>query len=270
MTLSALILLALLQGFTEFLPISSSGHLVLGQHLLGVSSPGVYLEVVLHLGTLVSVIVVFRRDLALLVKAAWDMVSTPFSRVRRAPNPYRRLVLLLVIGSIPAGLAGVFLGDLFAGLFSDLRAVGLALIVTGGIVLYTGTASGNRDLGRLTIKDAISVGLGQALAITPGLSRSGSTIAAGLFCGLNRDAAVRFSFLLSLPVILGAGLLEIPAALASELTYPAWWLLIGALVSALTGIVAILWLLDLLRKGRVRYLAYYVFALGLVTLIWVR
>ncbi|HSL94190.1 MAG TPA: undecaprenyl-diphosphate phosphatase [Bacillota bacterium] len=270
MTLGALLFLALLQGLTEFLPVSSSGHLVLGQHWLNVSSPGVYLEVALHLGTLVSVLIVFRRDVLLLLKAVLDMVVTPFTRKKVGPDPYRRLAFLLIIGSIPAALAGIFLGDVFASLFADPRVVGVSLLATGVLLLYSGRTPGPRDLSRINLKDALMIGLGQALAITPGLSRSGTTIAAALFRGLSRDAAVRFSFLLSLPVILGAGLLELPAALQGEMHYPAWWLLIGALVSAASGIVAILWLIKLLKQGRLRFLAYYVFALGSITLLFVR
>ena len=270
MTFGAIVLLALIQGLTEFLPVSSSGHLVLGQHWLGVASPGVYLEVVLHLGTLVSVLIVFRRDVFLLLRAAGSMLLAPFVRQRALPDPYRRLVLLLILASVPAALSGIFLGDVFASLFASPRAVGVSLLITGAIVLYSGQAQGLRGVKNISVRDALIIGLGQALAITPGLSRSGTTIAVGLFRGLDRDAAVRFSFLMSLPVILGAGLLEVPAALNSELAYPAWWLMAGAVVSATSGVLAILWLMRLLREGKLRFLAYYVFVLGLATLFFVR
>lgn len=270
MTFGALLFLALLQGLTEFLPVSSSGHLVLGQHLLGVASPGVSLEVALHLGTLISVFVVFRRDILFLLRAAWGVVISLFGRGGHGPDPYRRLVLLLLVGSVPAALAGLFLSDFFTRLFGDVRTVGVSLLVTGVVLLYSGRLMGRRSFDRMGLRDALAVGLGQALAIVPGLSRSGTTIAAGMTCGLDRDAAVRFSFLLSIPVILGAGVLEMPAAMSGELAYPLWWLLAGVLVSAVSGVLAILWLIKLLKQGKLRFLAYYVFALGSLTLLFIR
>lgn len=270
MTFLAVVILSIIQGLTEFLPVSSSGHLVLGQHFLGVQSPGIVLEVVLHLGTLVSVIVVFFKDILGLFKATLDIITRPFTREISVHTPYRKLILLLIIGTIPAVLSGFFLDELFESLFASPRVVGFTLLLTGVILYYSARLQGSKGLDKVSVTDAVVVGVAQGLAITPGISRSGSTVALALFRGLDRDTAVRFSFLLSLPAILGAAVLKIPALAASPVDYPSWWLWIGGLVSAGFGILAILWLVKLLQKGKLQYFSYYVWALGIFTLIMVR
>jgi undecaprenyl-diphosphatase len=270
LNLLAIVILALIQGFTEFLPVSSSGHLVLGQYFLGVQSPGIVLEIVLHLGTLVSVVVVFFRDIVKLVRAGLDIMVNPFLRRPSEHRAYRKLVLLLIVGTIPAGLAGFFLDDLFEALFSAPRAVGITLLLTGAVLFLSSRLRGRRTLHELTITDAIVVGAAQGLAITPGLSRSGFTVAAALFRDLDRDTAVRFSFLLSLPAISGAAIVKVPAITSATIDYPVSWLWIGSLISAASGVLAILWLVKLLKGGKLKYFSYYVWAIGVLTLIVVR
>ena len=270
MTLGALIVLAILQGLTEFLPVSSSGHLVLGQHLLGEKSAGVYLEVALHLGTLVSVLVVFHRDVAKLIWAGWSIVRAPFQKGPASPDPYRKLLVLLAVGTLPTALVGVFLSGVFTALFASPRLVGVSLLITGVILYLTGRLSGKKRLEKVTLVDALVIGLGQSLAITPGISRSGTTIATALFRGLDRDAAVRFSFLMAVPAIFGAGVMELSGLTGASLDYPIYWLVIGATVAAVTGIGAILSLVKILKQGKLHYFAYYVWALGLLTLLVLR
>ena len=271
MTLGDIVTLAVIQGLTEFLPVSSSGHLVLGQHLLGVQAPGVALEVALHLGTLLSVCIVFARDIKQLLVACLSFAgSKPSGMQDDEIKLYRRLVLLLLFASVPTGLIGVGLKEVFIALFSAPRFVGFALIVTGIILLVVSRLQGTKTLWDMRIRDALAVGLAQGLAITPGISRSGLTISTGLFLGYDRETATRFSFLLSIPAILGASLLEIPAALDVGFTVPLSWIAVGVLVAAFTGVLAILGLVQMLKRGKLSYFAYYVWAVGILTMLLVR
>jgi len=269
LTIGAIILLAIVQGLTEFLPISSSGHLVLAQHLLGVTSPGVSLEVALHLGTLLSVIIVFFADIMGLARAAISMLLDPSNRQSKSLLPYRRLLLLLIVGSVPTGLIGFFFADTFEFLFSSPRFVGYALIGTGIILSVSSKKQGRRTLPEVTFVDALWVGLAQGLAITPGISRSGTTIAAGLWRDFDRDTATRFSFLLSLPAILGAAALKTPELLTDYAAHPLWQVIVGIAISALVGIVAIKYLVAMLKRGKLRYFAYYTLLVGTLTILFV-
>lgn len=271
MTLGDIITLAVIQGLTEFLPVSSSGHLVLGQHLLGVQAPGVALEVALHLGTLLSVGIVFARDIRQLLVACLSFVGfKPGGRQDDEIRLYRRLVLLLLFASVPTGLIGVGLKEVFIALFEAPRFVGFALIVTGIILLVVSRLQGTKTLWDMRIRDALTVGLAQGLAITPGISRSGLTISAALFLGYDRETATRFSFLLSIPAILGASLLEMPAVLDAGFTVPLSWIAVGVLVAAFTGVLAIVGLVQMLKRGKLSYFAYYVWAVGILTMLLVR
>ncbi|HHW14719.1 MAG TPA: undecaprenyl-diphosphate phosphatase [Firmicutes bacterium] len=243
--------LGLAQGLTEFLPVSSSGHLVLLQHFLRVPEAGVAFDVFLHLATLLAVVVYFWADL-------WKVARDG-----------RRLLLVLV-GTVPAGLAGVLLEDFFTRLFSSITAVGLALIGTG-VILWGAErlAAGyrrRRTLERMTLADAWWVGVGQAVAIIPGLSRSGSTIATGLALGLERETAARFSFILSVPVVLGAAILQLRhlpfASLQAGLPLAA-----GFLVAFVSGLAAIWILLGVVKRSRLRIFSWYVWAVGVLVLL---
>ena len=271
LTLGDIVTLAIIQGLTEFLPVSSSGHLVLGQHILRVQAPGVALEVALHLGTLLSVFIVFARDINQLLVACFSFFGYRPSDMQDAEvKLYQRLVLLLVLASVPTGLIGIGLKEVFVALFSAPRFVGFALIVTGVVLLVVSRLRGTKTLRAMSIRDALAVGLAQGLAITPGISRSGLTISTGLFLGYDRETATRFSFLLSIPAIVGASLLEARALLGVGLEAPLSWIAVGVLVSALTGVFAILGLVQVLRRGKLSYFAYYVWAVGILTMLLVR
>lgn len=277
-------MLGLLQGATEFLPISSSGHLVLGQHLLGLDLPGLSFEVIVHVGTLVAVVAAYRRDVAALVRGALEVLQQPRAVIRdpllrrRAGGlgPDGRLAWLLVLGSIPAGLVGVLGKRWVEAAFSDLRMVAVGWLVTAFLLLGADRAMGAGRRGAPASRDgagdpgtgqALWMGLFQAVAVWPGISRSGSTVAAGLFAGLPAEAAARFSFLLSIPAIGGAALLDVLDVLQAGLALPAGPLLVGFLSAAVSGYLAIHGLLALLRRGRLAFFAVYCLILALVLLI---
>ena len=204
--LQALILGAV-QGLTEFVPISSSGHLVLVPEVLGWTRPGLAFDVLLHVASLIALVVYFRSDLIAIVGGA----------VRNEPGA-RRLGLLLIVGNVPAGIAGLLLADYFEGTFEDASAAALQLLLTAVILVAAELMLARhvrkqrrlRDIEDLTVADSLAIGVAQAVAIFPGISRSGSTIAAGLGLRIERDAAARFAFLLAIPALAGAALVELP------------------------------------------------------------
>ncbi len=251
-------LLGIVQGLTEFLPISSSGHLVIGQHLLGLDEPHLLFDVAVHVGTLLAVVLVFFDDL-------WSMLRSLLPWCDGDPAS-RRMVWLVAIGTVPAACAGLVLQDLFESLFGSTTAVGAALLLTGLILFLTmHIPLGQRDIGSMSWRSALLVGVAQALAIIPGISRSGATISAGLALGMQRDLAARFSFILSIPAILGALLLQLRdvSGLSGEQLMP---LLIGAILAAVTGYIALRILLSLVQRGKLHWFAYYCWCLGLITL----
>jgi len=247
------IVLGIIQGLTEFLPVSSSGHLVLAEQLLNVKMPGVTFEVIIHLGTLVSVLIYFRTRLWRLVKALFD----------REMVGERRMVLYLVIGTVPAGLAGILLKDLFEKTFSNPVETSIELIITGLILLiprFFRVGSKGVSLG-----STIIMGIGQAIAILPGISRSGTTIVSGMLAGVKPSEAAEFSFLLSIPAIGGAvllegkHLLEIQSALLLPYT-------VATIVSFLFGLLSVYVVLASVKRGKFDYFAYYCFAIGAIGL----
>lgn len=247
-------ILGLVQGLTEFLPISSSGHLVLFQKLFGIAEDALIFDVSLHLGTLVAVLVVFWSDI-------WNMVRRPFSR----------LTLLVVAGTIPTALIGLSLSDFFEELFKSGKTLGLEFLVTGAVLWWAESVrSQNKNLQQTGYLDALFIGTMQGLAIMPAISRSGLTIAGALFRGLNRELAARYSFLLSVPAILGAAvftakpLLSNPQLAAGVEPVP---MLVGTLVAAVSGFAAVKFMLRLLTQGSIRVFSYYVWALGGLILV---
>ena len=248
------ILLGLVQGITEFLPVSSDGHLVLVEHLLGVHTPGVVVEVMLHVATLGSILVVFGRRFANLVAG-----------VLRRDREQLQYAGLLILGMVPAGLVGVLLRDLVARAFDSLWVTAAGFWVTGLALWYAGRSRpGSAE--RPTAGQAVLIGVAQALAILPGVSRSGMTVASGMRAGLSAVRAADFSFLMAIPVIAGAGLLE-ARHITTDLGHAgAGPLLVAAVVAFLSGVWAIRWLVALLAAGRFHRFAPYCFAIGAFTL----
>lgn len=249
------VLLGFIQGLTEFLPVSSSGHLVIFQHLLGIQEPPLTFDTLVHLGTLVPVFIVFWPDIA---------------RIFR--KPFSRLPILIIVGCIPAALMGIWLEPVFEKAFESLLVVGIGLLITGGILLLaeklTVSDSRNKNWSTMTTWDAVLIGVMQGIAITPGISRSGSTIAGSLLRGLNREYAARFSFLLSIPVIMGAGVIQLkdlpPGAFSGVNWIP---YLLGPAVAAVFGYVAIKVVLKFVKSGRLSVFSYYCWIVGLITLV---
>ena len=253
MTLWQGVILGLVQGLTEFLPVSSSGHLVLVEHLLGVKMPGVFFEVALHVATLASVLVVYGRRL-------WDILA---GVLRRDP-PSLRYFGMLVLGTIPAGVVGVVLHRRIEAAFSSLAFVGAAFVVTGFILWSTRRRAGQAS--EPGARDAFAIGLAQAVAILPGISRSGSTVSAALWRNLGPGAAAEFSFLLAVPVIAGAALLEGRHAVADLAAIGMVPFVAAFLVAFASGIWAIRFLVALLQRGRFYAFAPYCWVVGALTL----
>ena len=260
MNLLFAVLLGLVQGIAEFLPISSSGHLVIAQALLlqFSSQPlpewlqGMTMNVALHFGTLLSITVVYRRELL-------DAARQP------------RLLIQLVIASIPVAIVGLGFKDALEALFSNPLAAGCCLLVTAGILLTARRVqSGNVPLNALPMHSALFIGILQAIAVLPGISRAGSTVGAGLMCGLKSSEAARFSFFLAIPAIGGATLLETLKVLTrGDATRPEWLpLAVGACVSFLVGTLSLRWLIRQLQANRLHWFAGWCMAAGLLTVFW--
>jgi len=255
LTILQAIILGIIQGLTEFLPVSSSGHLVIFQHIFGITEAPLVFDVLLHIGTLVAVFICFWQDIVAILR-----------------KPFSRLTLLLIIGCIPAGLVGYFLEPFFEKAFQSLLTVGLGLIFTGFILKISELVSSNvfryKDEEDSTIKDALMVGILQSIAILPGISRSGSTIAGALLMGMERSFAARFSFLLSIPVILGAGVLQLKDLPSLSVNNELWMTYaIGMIVAAISGFIAIKVVVGLVKKGKLSVFSYYCWGLGCLVTI---
>ncbi|MFA9432196.1 undecaprenyl-diphosphate phosphatase [Egicoccus sp. AB-alg2] len=281
------IVLGLLQGLTEFLPVSSSGHLQGVPYLLGWPSGSLTFDVMVHAGTLIAVLVYFRGDLAFLLTRATGLGGDYVPAERQQAW---KVIGLLALGSIPAALAGLLFEDVFEAAFGSIRAVSAFLLVTAALLWFgehlrmrraaaeLGKTVGDlqsherhRDPGRredtTTMKDAALIGVAQALAIFPGISRSGATIAAGMTLGLSRAAAARFSFLLSIPVIIGATVFKLPDLGTVEpgtLPFTPLQIAGGVLTAAISGYLAITFLLKLVQRQNLLGFARYVVAFSIV------
>lgn len=198
------IFLGVVQGLTEFLPVSSSGHLVFFQSLMGLKEPPIFFDVMLHIGTLLAVVVYFWTDICEIAQGLGAVLKRKHKNL-----PQVKLFLLIILASIPTGLMGILFKDWFESFFSRPKLVGGMLLITGLVLWLTRfTKKEGKPLGRMGWIDAILIGIAQGFAILPGISRAGATISTGLFCGLDRELSGKFSFLLSIPAILGATLLE--------------------------------------------------------------
>ena len=251
------IFLGIVQGLTEFLPVSSSGHLVIFQNLLGFSEPELLLDISLHLGTLLAVCFYFRSDLK---KMVTDLLRRDFE------SPHAKLFLWVLVGSVPTGIIGLVFKIPIEKVFGSLTLVGVMLIATGFIVgctrLLQGGHGNRMQIGLLA---ALAVGTAQGLAIMPGISRSGATIVCALFLRLDRELAARFSFLLSIPAITGALLLHLDQSALEKVGFVP--LFLGFTASAFVGVFALKFLMGMVKKGHLYYFAPYCWALGLVIIL---
>lgn len=256
------VLLGLIQGVTEFLPVSSSGHLVLGQYLLGVElSDNITFEVFVHLGTVLSILTLYwNQAFGILGDTLGALVQPARIRERYTTNENVRFGLLILVTMVPTGLVYVLAGDWLGAAFGNPRLVCGMLFVTGTLLLLTVLRPDPR--GPLTPLKAVGIGLAQSAAMIPGISRSGSTICVALYQNVTPKTAADFSFLMLLPVVLGASLIDGIKIVESGVSVGVVPLLIGTAVAYLSGIVAIKVVLDFVKRGKLQYFAYYCFALG--------
>lgn len=282
------VLLGLVQGLTEFIPVSSSGHLVLVPHFLGIETPGIAFDVALHLGTFAAVVLFFRRDLQHMLAAVVGAGDPAFVR------HHRRLAALLVLATIPIAIVGVLLRDVFEAAFDSPAAAASFLLLTGTLLLLGEAARSRRGginapttdadaeqvavgydagdhegltLDQVGVRQALVVGFGQCVALFPGVSRSGTTIAAGMSAGLTRPAATRFSFLLALPALVGASLVSLPDLTTGNATFGAPAIVAGIIAAFVSGYLAIRWLLALVARDRLTGFAWYCFVVGGLSLL---
>lgn len=263
------ILLGIIQGISEFLPISSSGHLVLAESLFGLESEGITFEVVVHFGTLFSILIFYRKILIQLFRGVFSeairFISSP--RTFTDANLDTKLAGLLLLSMVPAMITGLTLKDQIESLFDSPVVVSIFLIVTGTILFMTRFIP--QGSGEITVKRALAMGVAQAFAILPGISRAGSTIATGLFLKTDRGEAATFSFLMVIPVIAGAMLLEIIDLLQSDLTVESAQILItGFLAAFISGYLSLGTLIRLLKKEKFYLFSIYCWAIGIFGLIW--
>ena len=272
MSFFSAIILGLIQGIAEFLPISSSGHLAIAQNLLGVSVEGtndMFFDVLLHLGTLAAVFVAYWQEIREMIveffRAVGDIAK---GKKQKETPPARRLIAMIVIGTLPL-FAILPVKDFVEELSNNTYFIGGALLVTGCLLLACDRVrKGKKDEGNAPMKDALLVGIGQAIATCPGISRSGMTISAGCFCGFERKFAVRFAFLLSIPAVLGANILEIADVLETGIDtalLPAYF--VGVVVAAVSGYLCIRLLKMIAEKGKFGAFSYYCWAMGAVTIV---
>jgi undecaprenyl-diphosphatase len=255
MSLWEALVLGIVQGATEFLPVSSSGHLVLGQELMGLTIPGVVFEVAVHVATLVSILVVYRARVARLIMGA--------ARGQREALQY---LGLLVLATIPAAGLGLFFRNAVEAVFDDPAVAGVAFLVTG-VVLWTSRGALRRHPEeRPTVRSALVMGVAQAFALVPGISRSGTTVVAGLWSGVSGREAAAFSFLMAVPAIAGAALLQLPELRGAGI--PAAPLLAGSAAAAVTGVLAIRSFVALIRNQAFHRFAYYLWPLGAGFLVY--
>ncbi|KZX12500.1 undecaprenyl-diphosphate phosphatase [Methanobrevibacter filiformis] len=264
------IIVGIVQGLTEFLPISSSAHLVFVQHLLNVDH-SISFDVLLHLGTLAAVFGYYIKDIIAMIKAFFlslkDLFKGEFKKGIKEDS-YKKLVWMVLIGTIPVGCIGVVFNDFVEATFQSLMIPGFFLLITG-ILLYASQRMNNGDITveNMGIKQTIYIGIGQALAIFPGLSRSGTTISTGLLAGLDKEFAAKFSFLLSIPAILGATVVQltgIESGFGSNmLPYVA-----GFIAAAISGYLAISLLIRLIKEKSLDGFAYYCWIVGAFVLVY--
>lgn len=266
------VMLGIIQGLTEFLPVSSSGHLVLLQNLFGIMEPELLFDISLHIGTLIAIFIVFYREirnilqtllrLPALIKSSGNLKSL------FADNEEIRIAALIIIGSIPTAILGILFHKIVDQIFGSVWIVGVMLLVTGTLLRFTRQISTEgRPLIKVSIRDALMIGLIQGIAIMPGISRSGATISMALFLGINREIAGRYSFLLSIPAILGALILSLNSNII-QTDIPGKTILLGSVIAGIVGYIALKILLRMVKQGHLYYFAPYCWLLGAATLIW--
>jgi len=273
------IVLGTIQGLTEFLPISSSGHLVISQHLFGLKESALLFDISVHMGTLMAIIIYFGKELreiiASVVRCVRLLLKREASLTDIYEDSYIKLAVFIVIGTIPTAILGIGLHNVSDTLFSSVVIVGSMLVVTGVLLFMTGFLlwsttwihKEGATISQFSIKKAVIVGLIQGVAIIPGISRSGATIAAGLFLGLDKETAAKYSFLLSIPAILGAGIL-ILKDIHAYTALPLKIMLVGFMTSGIVGYCSLRFLVHIVKKGQLHFFAPYCWLAGIMALFY--
>ena len=261
------IIIGIVQGLTEFLPVSSSAHLVFIQNILGVESSLAF-DIFLHLGTLIAVLWFFRADVYKMLESWWYSINDIRNgRFKEGfyEDPYKRLAWYVILATIPVGIVGVLFEDSVDALFAGALYVPAFFLFVTGTILYLSQRmpSGEINYDTITLKEALFMGLGQACAILPGLSRSGTTIAAGLTIGLEKEFAAKFSFILSIPAIFGAFVFQLKD-IGSAMHVNFLPVFLGFIASIVAGYLAIRWMLDLIKNKSLDIFAYYCWLVGII------
>jgi len=253
-TLIEVFILAVVQGLTEWLPVSSSGHLVITQKVLGVNPPLIF-DVMLHVGTLMVVLTVFRKDIADIIKA---LVRRDFE------TEEGKLALFIAVGSVPIAIIGFVFYDFLKSLFSNLLAVGIALLITGCVLFFSEKRIGNKKIG---ILDSLLIGLAQGITIIPGISRSGVTVATGLLRRVDKATAFKYSFLLSVPTVIGATVMESKELAVANVDMTP--LFLGAIISMIVGYASLKLLQKIVMNEKFHLFAYYCWTVGLAIILFI-
>ena len=258
-------ILGLVQGLTEPIPISSSGHLIIFRELFNIEAKGLSFEIFVNFASLLAVLVIYKDDIIRLIKNSYLFL---FKRDQAGKSDFK-FVIYLIIATIPVGVVGILFGDYLGELLSSTSVVGVTLLITGAAIWMIRNLRGKKLEGELTTKDAIIVGLAQAVAVTPGISRSGATLISSMLVGMRQDTALRFAFLLYIPVSLGTTILEVPELVSSS-EFQA--MLIPNLIAFITAFVAtyfaLKWFMNIMAKGNLKYFAYYCFVVGLLVIFF--
>ena len=264
------ILLAVIQGISEVLPISSSGHLQIVQEMLGMDTSSLTVSIFLHLGSLVAMIVFYRKLVFSIIGNSIKYVFKSNERNDTNKN-YLKLLFMIVIACIPAGLIGLLFKNKIESIFANTIFIGINLIITGILLFLQKYIKGKKTLDRMNWLDAIIIGLFQTIGILPGISRSGITTIGGKVSKLQDEDAINFAFLLFIPVTLGTGLLEVVDIIKGDLVLSSNDILlyiVGIIISGLVTYIALSLLLKIIKKGKLHYFAYYCFVVGLAVIIW--
>ncbi|WP_163537088.1 undecaprenyl-diphosphate phosphatase [Gracilibacillus sp. YIM 98692] len=260
--------LGVLQGFTEPIPISSSGHLVIVQQLFGVKAENdLSFEVLVNFGSLLAVLMIYRKDLIRITINGVNYITT-----RR--EPYQAdfmFIIYLIIATIPAAVIGLLFEDQIAGVFGRAKMVGITLIITGIALWIIRNLRGSKNDGALTVKDALIVGFAQAVSLIPGISRSGATIVAAMLLGMKQETALRFSFLMFIPVSLGTLVLSIGDVVSNE-NFDALWIpyTIAFIASLIATYYSLRWFMNVMARGNLKYFAFYCFIVGFIAFIFIQ
>ncbi|MDO3411317.1 undecaprenyl-diphosphate phosphatase [Saccharibacillus sp. CPCC 101409] len=258
------LILGIVQGVTEPIPVSSSGHLIIAQRLLGVEQAGLTFEILTNTASLLAIAFIYRHDIGRLVSGTWNYLRTR-EQVYRSDFMF---VVYVIIGTIPAVVVGLLFKDWIEDTFSSVKTVAIALLFTGVALWLIRNMRGRKQDGDLKARDALLVGLAQAVALIPGVSRSGSTVIASIATGMKQDTALRFSFMLYIPVSLGAIVLGLPDIIStSEAPGMLWPYVLAFAATLIVTYFAMRWFMGIMAKGNLKYFAYYCFVAGILLLV---